>query len=44
VLKRLHPPLTYDDKEITEIADHIATFSLGAIKELAAKKSKEKTS
>jgi AcrR family transcriptional regulator len=38
VLKRLHPPLTYDDDEISAIADHIANFSLCAIKELAAAK------
>ena len=36
VLKKLHPPLTYDDPEIAAIADHIATFSLGGIKQLAA--------
>ena len=44
VLKRLHPPLKYDDTEIQQIADHIASFSLCAIKELATRKSKEKTS
>jgi len=38
VLKKLHPPLTYDDPEIAAIADHIATFSLCAIKQLAAQK------
>jgi AcrR family transcriptional regulator len=38
VLKRLHPPLKYDDAEIQQIADHIASFSLCAIKEMAAKK------
>ena len=38
VLKKLHPPLTYDDAEIAAIADHIANFSLCAIKQLAAQK------
>jgi AcrR family transcriptional regulator len=41
VLKRLHPPLKYDDAEIAAIADHIANFSLCAIKELAARKARE---
>ena len=41
VLKRLHPTLTYDETEITQTADHIANFSLCAIKELAAKKAKQ---
>jgi TetR/AcrR family transcriptional regulator, regulator of cefoperazone and chloramphenicol sensitivity len=44
VLKRLHPPLKYDEAEIAQIADHIANFSLGAIKELAARKAKEAAS
>ena len=38
VLKRLHPPLTYDETEMNAIADHIASFSLCAIKQLAATK------
>jgi TetR/AcrR family transcriptional regulator, regulator of cefoperazone and chloramphenicol sensitivity len=38
VLKKLHPPLKYEDAEISAIADHIASFSLGAIKQLAAAK------
>ena len=38
VLKRLHPPLEYDDAEIARIADHIANFSLCAIKELGTRK------
>ena len=32
VLQRLHPKLRYDHKEINAISDHIAEFSLAAIK------------
>jgi len=41
VLKRLHPPLKYEDAEIQKIADHIASFSLCAIKEMAAKRKRQ---
>jgi len=41
VLKKLHPPLKYDDAEIAAIAEHIATFSLGAIKQLGGTKKAE---
>ena len=34
VLQRLHPKLRYDRKEIDAISDHIAEFSLAAIKHL----------
>ncbi len=37
VLQRLHPRLRYDRKEIEAIGEHIAEFSLAALKELAKK-------
>jgi TetR/AcrR family transcriptional regulator, regulator of cefoperazone and chloramphenicol sensitivity len=40
VVSRVFPNLTFDKKEIEELADHITTFSLAAIAEIAGAKRK----